>query len=294
METGEASNYSFPVNQLLSYGKPEAMGVENWLNYLELGFTSEHIPELIRLATDEQWNNSDSESAEIWAPVHAWRALGQLHAEAASEPLLVLYKVQGDDDWVMTDLPAVYGLIGPAALPALAAFMADSSNGEWPRVSAAKSIEKIGVVSPAARNTSVEILSKQLASFQETEYDLNGFLITSLMELKAVEAAPIIEQAFAAGAVDMGITGDWVDVQADLGLLPPEELEQLKQRREAESLHRQQEFDKIFAQPWLSSVPQIATPSETYWKSTPYVDSKKKAKQKNKASKQARKKNRKH
>jgi hypothetical protein len=48
---------------------------------------------------------------------------------------------------------------------------------------------------------------------------LNGFVIRSLIQLEAVESAPVIEQTFAADAVDFLITGDWQDVQVELGLL---------------------------------------------------------------------------
>jgi hypothetical protein len=48
---------------------------------------------------------------------------------------------------------------------------------------------------------------------------LNAFLINSLVALRAVEAAPVIEAAFAANAVDLSIQGDWEEVQIKLGLL---------------------------------------------------------------------------
>ena len=48
---------------------------------------------------------------------------------------------------------------------------------------------------------------------------LNGFLINSLIDLRAVEAASLMERAFAADSVDISIMGDWEDVQIELGLL---------------------------------------------------------------------------
>src|SRR5579864_7878643 len=48
--------------------------------------------------------------------VHAWRALGQLRAVEAVEPLLELFDRLEDDDWVHEELPAVFGLIGPARI----------------------------------------------------------------------------------------------------------------------------------------------------------------------------------
>ena len=40
------------------------------------------------MATDEELNQGDSDSQEFWSPVHAWRALGQLKAVQALEPIL--------------------------------------------------------------------------------------------------------------------------------------------------------------------------------------------------------------
>ncbi|MFL5700423.1 MAG: hypothetical protein ACJ797_25370, partial [Ktedonobacteraceae bacterium] len=65
------TDYPPPVDKLLTYGKPELSEAEDWPNYLELGFTPEHIPDLIRLATDKELNEGDLESLEVWSPVHA-------------------------------------------------------------------------------------------------------------------------------------------------------------------------------------------------------------------------------
>lgn len=41
--------------------------------------------------------------------------------------------------------------------------------------------------------------------------DLNGFIVGYLVDLEAVEAAPLMERAFAAGRVDVSIMGDWAE-----------------------------------------------------------------------------------
>ena len=282
--------------QLLTLGKPEVFNVEDWQNYLDLGLNTEHISELIRMAIDEQLHQADEESPASWASYHAWRALGQLRAEAAIEPLLSLYRTQADNEWVIEEVPEVFGLIGSVALPALTAFISDPSNSEESRIHAVNSIEMIGKASPDTRSICVEILSKRLETFQRDEGEFNAFLITSLIDLKAKETAPLMERAFVADAVDESIVGDWDDVQEALDLLSPERLEQLERRREARKLQAQQEFarrmQQIEAEQSLSPSMKT-TPSETYWRLTSQPSSAKKAKQKNKAAKQARKKNRK-
>ncbi len=179
---------------------------------------------LIQMATDEALNEADSESTEVWAPVHAWRALGQLRAVEAVEPLLELFDRLEEDDWVHEELPAVFGLIGPAAFPALAAYLADLSHTDSSRISAITSIEMIGKRWPEARGEALAILEERLERFEENEPDVNAFLVEALVELGAKEAAPLIERAFAEGYVDPLVMGDWEDVQVELGLKSAEEV----------------------------------------------------------------------
>ena len=62
---------------------------------------------------------------------------------------------------------------------------------------------------------------KQLELFDENDSEINEYLVASLVELHATEAAPLMERAFAAGSVEEDLMGDWEDVQVELGLLPP-------------------------------------------------------------------------
>jgi hypothetical protein len=72
---------------------------------------------------------------------------------------------------------------------------------------------------PERRDEAVAILAKQLEDWAHQSPGLNAFLIAELAELGANEAAPVMEAAFAAGAVDLSVNGDWEDVRIDLGLL---------------------------------------------------------------------------
>ncbi len=55
MESARTS-YAPPVDQLLTYGEGQNVAPEKWPNYLELGPGLEHVPELIRMAGDEELN----------------------------------------------------------------------------------------------------------------------------------------------------------------------------------------------------------------------------------------------
>lgn len=56
-----------------------------------------------------------------------------------------------------------------------------------------------------------------LEPFGDNDILLNAILIGCLMDLGAVEAAPVMEAAFRAGRVDLRHAGDWEDVQVDMG-----------------------------------------------------------------------------
>ena len=61
-------------------------------------------------------------------------------------------------------------------------------------------------------------LTVQLEKFAEQSETLNAFLISPLWDLRAVEAMPVIEGAFASGRVDESVLGDVEDVQIEFGL----------------------------------------------------------------------------
>ncbi len=216
-------SYQPPVARLLAYGDPRNLPA--WpeeLDYLLLGFGPEHIPDLIRLTTDQDLRWTDSEDLETWASIHAWRTLGQLRAEQAVEPLLGLLALtdERDDEWVLEELPDVFGMIGPAALAPLAAYLADAGHGLWARITAAASLAKIGIQHPQTRDACVAALTQTLEHFAENDEELNADVIYNLTELHATEAVELIQRAFDAGRVDEFIMGGWPEVQVELGLIP--------------------------------------------------------------------------
>lgn len=278
MEKDRNTRYPPPVERLLTYGESERIPPDKWPDYREMGLGPEHIPELIQMATDEALYEADSESAQVWAPLHAWRALGQLRAGEAVEPLLELFDRGEYDDWVHEELPLVFALIGPAALPPLAAYLVALWHPDSSLISAIASIEQIGKQWPNARDEALAVLEERLERFAEYESDVPAFLIEALVELGAKEAAPLIERAFAEGYVDPMVMGDWQEVQVELGLKSAEEV-----------------APKPGAK-WREGLLPSAQASETFRPASSQVTHKQKAahkKAKNKMVKLSRKKNRK-
>ena len=209
-------DYQSPVDLLLSYG--DCRNLKTWPDYLqELGLTVDHTPDLIRMATDDDLRSGNPNGLEIWAPVHAWRALGQLRAVDAISPLLNLLDNR-DNDWLISEAPKVLGLIGTVSIPDLSQFLADASHNLWARADAAQCLVTISSRYPQAREACIQAIIHPLERFEQNDPTLNGLLISYLIELRAVKAAPLIQRAFASFCVDLFIAGDWSDVQLELSL----------------------------------------------------------------------------
>lgn len=213
-----------PVASLLTLGIPEELWQDQWINYpAQFGLTLDHVPELIQLAlswNDDEFDEEEEDLPALYAPIHAWRALGQLQAEAAIEPLISLLAFSEDlpGEWIAEDLPQVFGLMGLAAVPALTNYLNDTSHPAWSRTTAAQAIVSLVGHHPELRSSAIATLTSVLAAFADNDPELNGFLVCYLLDLKAVESAPTMEQAFAAKTVDLAFAGDWDDVQVALGL----------------------------------------------------------------------------
>jgi HEAT repeat protein len=118
--------YNGAVAKLLTIGMVEnAYEADKWPNYpQDYGVNEADIPELIRLATDKDlyYEATEEEYPEEyqWGIIHAVRALGQLKASEAVEPLMQLLKRDEDDDYMLETLPPTFGLIGQPAIAPLA------------------------------------------------------------------------------------------------------------------------------------------------------------------------------
>ncbi len=269
--------YTAPVNQLFKLGNPNE--IEDWSRYLELGITEADIPELARMAIDENlFDDEDDDEYYYYGMIHAWRALAQLQTDQSIEPLINALTYWGNMgefwDWSSEEIPAALGRLGPSALPAVAQVMANIKNDWFARQYAVESVKHIFECHPASRETCLQILTSQLEKFAKNDPDLNAYLVTTLAaDMKAVEAADLIEQAYQSGRVNEDFIGDWDDAQVYLGL---------KQASEVPKRYR-----NILTNPWQYQRP--APIGFTIGKSkTPKSD----AKAKRKLQNQSRKKNR--
>ncbi len=209
--------YPPPLDQLLRLGDlrersdiPERIAA--------LGLTQEHVPDLVRMARDRALNTAMSDGDEVWAPIHALHALEHLDVSAVVSDLIPLFDL--GLDWFGEELPDVLRHAGAAALEPLSHYLHDRTRWMFGRSSAGTAIHKIAEQQPELRERAVQILGDELAHAGENDPGLNGFLLYELLDLKAVEALPIIRGAFEQNAIDETITGDWHDVQVELEQTP--------------------------------------------------------------------------
>ncbi|MBN2090912.1 HEAT repeat domain-containing protein [candidate division KSB1 bacterium] len=207
--------YYPPVNLLLSYGECQYVG--DWPNYLALGLTLDHVPELIQMVIDEELNHGKSTHLDVWAPVHAWRTLAQLRATAAIEPLIQFLMTNYDDDWVCNELPTVLSRIGEAAIKPLTKNLDDESIEIVPRICFSEAIAKIGLTYPETRMTCINILTSILSRFEENDPSLNGLIINDLVDLHAIDSFEIIKEAYNRECVDLQILGNLAVVEKKFG-----------------------------------------------------------------------------
>ncbi len=247
------TSYLAPLDQLLTLGEPTG---EKWQNYLELGFTEHHIADLIMIILDEELYYGNPEGSEIWAPVHAWRTLGQLKAITAAESLLTLLtRIDDDgDDWISSEIPVVFKMLGPKTIPILEHYIETNENELWANVSAIHCLEMIGNKYEKSRTKCIEILANQLKKCEEYDEGYNAFLVSYLINLKAVEAIDVIAEAFNGDFVDLSVCGDLEEVEIVLGLRK----ERATPRPNFGLLNfMKEDEDLFFPKPFVNSSPKI-------------------------------------
>lgn len=217
------------TERLQQIGRRDSRNSDYLQNY---NLRKEDIPELIALCATHDLTDPSRPEPEVWGSVHAWRALGLLRAEAAVDTLIgLLWQIEGrDDDRIGEELPGVFGMIGPAAIEPLAAYLADRSKSEFARVGARGGMVKVALNFPECRDRVVGILTEALATYSEDDDIVNGFLVSGLLDLKGIESARVLEEAHRRRCVDESICGDWEDVQEELGLQPRKVMLNARQR----------------------------------------------------------------
>ena len=206
--------YPPPLDQLLTLGNPlEVADVDKRI--AQLGFSQEHVPDLVRMTRDRALNTMSSEADAGWAPIHALTALASLDVSAYVAELVPLFDI--DSEWFGEELPDILGKAGQPALEPLRQYVQDKTRWLYGRWNAGSAVEQVGQQHPELRDQAIQILSDILAHAVDNDPESNGFFLGDLLHLNAVEALPVIRDAFEKDMIDESIAGDWGEVLKALG-----------------------------------------------------------------------------
>jgi hypothetical protein len=282
--------YTDPVSKLLALGEADW---DEWDDYSELGFTKEHILELIRLGTD--WEllviNNEMYDDEQWAPMHAWRILVQMQAVEAIEPLVQILDMgeELDNDMINEGLPEALEKFDAPVIAALAAFMNEPGHSASGYIHASAILTRIGMEHTEHHEHITQIITSALESnFEGNEEEVNGFWISDLLDMNVKNSYPIIKKAFEADKVDITIAGDLEDVEIEWGMRDKRETPAPDRSLFPSDFIRSNNSPRLF-----SSIPEIPLTAAEKAEVKRDREKIKKVKNKQKQQKKSRKKNQK-
>jgi hypothetical protein len=211
----EPRPYQDPVAQILTLDVI-TQADEAWIDYAtKFGLSTADLPELTRLSWDEEPPNCDSGE---WV-THSLRAIVQLDPAVGIDLYLNQLEQFPQDDFLHEEITGISRQVGEIGIEPLVKCLKDETQDAWVRSTASQGLEEIARSIPECRATCVQALTEQLQIYRDRDDDiLNSALVDNLINLKAVEAAPIIEEVFIAREIDEWLTGSWAAVQVELGL----------------------------------------------------------------------------
>ena len=202
--------YDKPLSLLLDLDD-SAIGEIDAINYVQdYGIGPQQREQLERMLGDPVFHQVSADSHESFAPIHAWRALGQI-GDARSLPALFTLLLDPDvGDWDYDELPEIIGRF-IAALPRTLeehkTRFADPDGDETQVWALQRILALIAERDPTSRAAVIERLRDVVADQQMGRDTTRASAIACLGNLRAVECLPLIEQAFANEMVDTSYIG---------------------------------------------------------------------------------------
>ena len=154
------------------------------------------------LQDDDYW---EAEGNNQWMPLHAVKLLGML-ADPRAIPQLVntlILAYEAEDDWIMEDLPTVFGRIGPLAINPLEEFI-HAYDGDnkfwWSRSAAAEGLVAIALNHPHEQERILTFLHGLFSKDDDMEF--LSFAAGSLLDLGDLSSLHVLEEAFDRGIID--------------------------------------------------------------------------------------------
>jgi len=170
--------YPPPVDKLLTLGETR---IHDQRNYLKMGFTHANIPDLIRLVEDWElsdmpWDENGNVPSQVYAQVHAWRALAQLGAIEAIPAFIGLLRFidEADDDFVGEEIPVMLGKLGAPAIEPCRAYLAKQEHDVYGRIATGHALSEIGKGHPETHDACVQAMMSTLEDYRNDDETVNG------------------------------------------------------------------------------------------------------------------------
>jgi len=216
-------NHSSIVEQLLTLGRPVGYEPADWNRSVVGGMTREHVPELIRLLDDPSLNNETADEPQCYAPIHAWRAIGTFKAIEAADALIRCFDArqrweENFDEWSLEEIPRVLTAMGPDAIAPIVGAIRRPTTQPYAASALAESLAKVTQAHPEQRDNVIADLIEIGEQFADRTHKFNEGVVMALLDLKALEALPLLRRIFHAKAVTAEMVGDWGDVRRELNL----------------------------------------------------------------------------
>jgi tetratricopeptide (TPR) repeat protein len=205
------ASFAPPVAELFTLGEPPFGGAR--FDYLAAhGLTLEHVPELLRVLDAREFDELQQDDARIWAPIHAARALGQLRAEQAIEPLIDFARRHLGDDYLM--LERIMEDIGLPAVDALLRWLRLPAADDYEHMTPVDALRQIALANPSERARIASELAAILLHFDRRPAGLNSLLCDALYMLDATAYRPLVAQVLDSGRFDPELFDDLELVEA--------------------------------------------------------------------------------
>ncbi len=213
--------YKEPLEKFLTLGYEENawfLRTDKWPDYVgEYNLDESHIPDLIRLVDVHSDPKKEFDEVADYAAVHAWRALGQLKAEAAIPILIEVLRRDIWEEFAWEEFPQVFALIGePSIEPLIEQLNKPSAEAYQSTITYAMQV--IAKTHPQTTPQIKTALIEKMKRYEYANFDINGFVVAALIDLKATEALPIIKEAYDANHVDETICGTYQEVEVAFGV----------------------------------------------------------------------------
>lgn len=163
----------------------------------------EAVKPLGRVLQDKlYWEASDDRQ---WMPLHAVKLLGTI-ADPEAIPVLIhalVLAAKTGNDWVMEDMPAVFGRMGSKAVEPLMEFIR-AHKGEndlwWPRNVAADGLAAVAVLHPEEKEGILSFFHSLFSEDEDPEFLVS--VASSLLDINDPSSYPVLEDAFNRELID--------------------------------------------------------------------------------------------